>query len=189
MHKKSPSKSNRRNLIIGTLVAAALIVAIGVSIKQIFGSTSTIPSTTSSKPKQTSQAQGTSEKQNNSTSSSSDNTPSEKSSSATTNITLLTPTGSFVSNHRPSLSSTGSPSSEQSVCNTTPGATCEIRFTKGNDIKKLPTQSTDTNGSTYWNWDVKSAGFTTGTWSITAYATLNGKTLSAPDAIGMEVIQ
>ena len=99
-----------------------------------------------------------------------------------------TPHGTFVSNHHPSLSGASNvPSAVQSVCLTSPGATCTIEFTKDGQSKILSTQQTDSSGATSWNWDVNSAGLTTGSWKITITASLNGKTSSATDDINLEV--
>jgi hypothetical protein len=54
-------------------------------------------------------------------------------------------------------------------------------------IKTLPTQTADANGTVIWDWDVKQAGFDTGTWQITAVATLNGQTKTTNDPIKLEV--
>jgi cytoskeletal protein RodZ len=186
-YKKQTKKLNRKSILIGTLVVIVLCGAIFILAKQIFNSTTTIPSTTPSQSKQKQTETGTLDKQNNSSSGSSTDKSNDKTGPSTSTAVLLAPSGSFVSNHRPSMSSNGSPSSEQSVCNTTPGASCEIQFTKGTETKKLAAQTVDSNGSTYWNWDINSAGITEGQWQITAYATLNGKTLSATDAMALEV--
>lgn len=94
----------------------------------------------------------------------------------------IVPNGNFVSNH-------GSPAypagAETSACNTTPGASCYIEFVNGNDTKTLDSQITDSNGSTIWNWDASS--FPSGTWQITAVATLNGQTKTASDATSLVI--
>ncbi|HKU19074.1 MAG TPA: hypothetical protein VJP80_07465 [Candidatus Saccharimonadales bacterium] len=94
-----------------------------------------------------------------------------------------TPSGTFISNHTPSLSGSPYPSQEQSVCNTTPGASCQIVFTKDDLTRSLPTQTTNSDGSALWTWDVNAAGFTEGTWNATVTATLNGKTATATDTL------
>jgi hypothetical protein len=100
----------------------------------------------------------------------------------------ITPTGNFVSNHHPNLDGAPALSSVQSVCNTTAGAECFISFTNpAGIVKTLPVQKTDSNGATYWNWDVRQAGFTVGTWKIKITATLNGQTQSAEDVQSLEV--
>jgi hypothetical protein len=99
------------------------------------------------------------------------------------NLTLLEPTGNFISNHHPD-----SPASETSVCTTTPGASCTIVFTKGSVIKSLPSQTTDRGGSTYWNnWKLSDIGLTSGNWSVQSIATLNGQTKSAVDATALVI--
>jgi len=105
----------------------------------------------------------------------------------TSTATLLTPSGAFVSNHHPNLSGSPAPSAEQSVCNTTPGAICYIEFTQGSTTKRLPAQTADANGAVYWTWDVKTNGFSVGSWQVTAVASLNGQTKTANDSLNLEV--
>lgn len=106
----------------------------------------------------------------------------------TSGLTLQAPSGTFVSNHRPSLSgANGVPSSELSICTTTAGANCYLKFTKDGVVKTLPVQTTDGSGSTSWRWDVSTAGFTVGTWQVTAIATLGNQTKSTPDGFPFEV--
>lgn len=100
---------------------------------------------------------------------------------------LIIPSGTLVSNHRPSLAGSTSPSAEQSVCNTSPNTSCYIEFTLGDVVKKLPTQTTNGDGSTFWTWDVKQAGLSTGSWRITAVATSNGDTKTFSDSLALEV--
>jgi len=96
------------------------------------------------------------------------------------------PTGTFISDHRPNLSGQPNPSQENSVCVTTPGATCYIEFTQGNVVKKLDTQGTDSNGAAYWTWDVKEDGFSTGSWQVAVVATLNGRTATSTDVLEVQ---
>jgi hypothetical protein len=120
---------------------------------------------------------------------------SEKNSSSSGNSTtsptagaiLEAPSGTFVSNHHPNLSGSPAPSQEQSVCNTTPGATCYIKFTNGSIVKTLAVETIDANGAAYWSWDVNKAGFTAGDWQITAVASLNGQTKTASDSLTLQV--
>lgn len=95
---------------------------------------------------------------------------------------LKAPYGSFVSNHKPD---SGDP--EVSVCSTSPGATCYIEFTNGNNVKRLEPQTVSGEGSTYWSWNASLLG--QGTWKITATATLNGTTKSTTDQLTIEVRQ
>jgi cytoskeletal protein RodZ len=103
-----------------------------------------------------------------------------------TDATLLAPTASnFVSAHHVNMSTPIA-----SVCNTTPGVTCQIIFTNSSNgsIKKLSAQTTDRGGSAYWNnWTPASIGLTPGMWQIQAMATLGGQTKSANDATPLEV--
>jgi hypothetical protein len=107
--------------------------------------------------------------------------------SQTTSLPLHAPSGNFVSNHSPGQN--GSPTQESSVCNTTPGASCYIRFNKGSSTTALPTRKTDDGGTAYWQWDVKSAKLSAGDWTVTAVATLNGQTKSTMDPIPLHISQ
>ncbi len=102
-------------------------------------------------------------------------------------LPLVQPFGTFVSNHRPGQD--GSNNDEQSACNTTPGAKCYIQFTNlsSNVTTKLPAQTVGSDGSTIWSWNVSNAGLTSGSWRITAVASLNGQTKSATDTTNLEV--
>lgn len=106
---------------------------------------------------------------------------------STSNQTLVAPSGDFVSDHHPNLSGSPAPNSMTSVCNTTPGATCQITFTMGNTVKSLPTQTTDSGGTTYWNWTLQQIGLTQGTWTIKATSSLNSNSLSASDVMNLVV--
>ena len=103
------------------------------------------------------------------------------------NSPLLVPYGNFVSNHNPGQD--GAPTTETSVCITTPGASCYIKFTNGDGVvKTLAAGTVDSTGAVYWNnWDVKTAGFTNGTWQIEAVASLNDQTKSTKDDKPLQV--
>ncbi len=94
------------------------------------------------------------------------------------------PYGNFVSNHAPHLAD-----AEQSTCITSPGATCNISFSKDGITKSLGDKKTDSDGTAYWSWNVGSTGLSEGIWSITATATLNGKTQSTSDTLNLTVTQ
>lgn len=96
---------------------------------------------------------------------------------------LKTPSGTFVSNHSPSLSSS---SSEVSVCSTSVGATCEIQLTQGSLTQTLPAKLTDNEGSATWTWDIKTAGLKVGKWQITSIAKLGNNTLTATDSMDVQ---
>jgi hypothetical protein len=100
---------------------------------------------------------------------------------------LLTPSGTFVSNHRPNLGGLPAPNTITSVCTTTPGATCTITFTKDGTVKQLDPRTADSEGSVYWNWKLQDIGLTTGSWKIKAVATLNGGTKTAADSLDLTV--
>ena len=100
---------------------------------------------------------------------------------------LIAPSGDFISNHRPNLSGSPAPNIISSVCNTTPGASCVITFSKDSVTKSLPPQKTDVEGSTYWNWKLQEIGITEGTWRVQATATLYGDSKNAYDALELVV--
>ncbi len=94
------------------------------------------------------------------------------------------PTGNFVSDYQPSLNGY----TLTSVCVTTPGATCQISFTKGSVTKSLDAETADSGGSVYWQgWSLKDLGMSAGSWTIKATATLNGKTSSTTDSLTLNV--
>jgi len=103
------------------------------------------------------------------------------------NTILIDPTGDFVSNHHPNLSGSPAPNTEVSVCNTTPGASCKITFSKDGVTKALAIETTDSGGAAYWSWKLQDIGLATGSWSIQAVATLNGQTKTASDVMALEV--
>lgn len=102
-------------------------------------------------------------------------------------LPLSAPYGVFVSNHSPNLSGHPAPSSETSVCNTTPGAQCYIKFTNGTSSTKLPTKTTGSDGAAYWYWDVGKNNLSPGDWTIIVTATLNGHTKTTQDPIALSV--
>lgn len=173
---------NRRNLAILAVIFLVIIVVGSYryyqSKKRI--NTPVIPSKTTQNDK-AALPSSNSEKQQPSSTPTIINGGTNDSSS---NPNLVAPFGSFVSNHKPG---NGTPTAEESICNTTAGATCYIQFTKGGVTKKLAAQTVDNSGSTIWSWDVKQAGLTTGSWQITAIASLNGKTQQTTDSVMLEV--
>ena len=100
-------------------------------------------------------------------------------------LPLVQPYGSLVSNHFPGQH--GSDTKEQSVCNSTPGASCYIQFsnTATGKVTKLPSQTISNDGSTLWLWDA--ATLTSGKWQIKAFASLNGQTQSVTDSMVLEI--
>ena len=103
-------------------------------------------------------------------------------STASSTSELKSPYGSFVSNHHPAYGD-----QEESICGSTPGATCYIRFTDGSTVKKLTPETVGAEGSTAWAWDTKILG--SGSWKITAVASLNNQTKTTDDQITLEIPQ
>jgi hypothetical protein len=100
---------------------------------------------------------------------------------------LLAPAGDFVSNHEPNLDGSPAPNMLESVCVTTPGASCTISFERSGIIKTLPAQTTDAEGAAYWNWKLQDYGLTEGEWNITAKATLDDQTKTSQDSLKLNV--
>lgn len=124
------------------------------------------------------------------TSQSNSNTSSQSKTTATSSISApVAPFGNFVSNYTPNLSGSPSPNLIGSTCNTTPGATCVISFSQNNITKSLPPEVTNSNGASYWTWHLQDIGLTVGYWSITATATLNGKSASTGDTLKLYIQQ
>lgn len=102
--------------------------------------------------------------------------------------TLITPTGTFVSNHYPGQN--GTSTTEVSTCSTSPGAACYIKFTNVStgETTQLATQTVDVHGSTSWYWDInQDAHFSTGQWKVVAVATLGSQTKTATDTLNLTI--
>jgi len=113
------------------------------------------------------------------TSNSKDTGASASSSPSTSGNAPIKPYGDFISNHNPPQNGT----SEVSVCYTTPGATCTMTFTNGDQTKSLISQTTDSSGSTSWSWDASILGVNSGHWTVTVTANLNSQTSTASDTM------
>lgn len=175
-----------KRVLILVLLIVTLAVAVTLWIIRYRQKVTTIPATNTTTPTAKNSASGSSSPAPNSDKNPGVATAQNQNTSENTNGPAK-PYGSFVSNHRPSVSGTTAPSSMQSVCSGTPGAKCYISFTQGNETRKLPEQTIANDGSTIWDWDINSAGITTGTWEIKAVSTLNGKTETAGDTLKLEV--
>lgn len=106
----------------------------------------------------------------------------------TANHTLIAPFGNFVSNHFPGQN--GTSTSEASICNTSPGATCYIKFTNiaTGENTQLTAQTTDAQGYTSWYWDTsKDAHLYSGQWQVTAVAALGSQVKSAEDPLKLTI--
>ncbi len=189
MHKIVSNKNFRRALvalIVVLLVGGLLMAWHSHNVHRAQSKSGTIP--TSKKTKSTGGSGTKSQKATTgqaNTSPTADSTKLQGSTSATSAI-LEPPFGTFVSNHRPGQN--GSPTAEQSVCNTTPGATCDIQFTNASGItKSLGAEVADANCTTYWSWNINGGTLAPGSWHITAVVKLNGQTKTAADPTQLEV--
>jgi hypothetical protein len=97
---------------------------------------------------------------------------------------IITPTGNFVSAHH--ISHNDNPTM-QSSCQTTPNVPCRIIFTNGEAVRELASETTDPGGSAYWTWYPKDIGLTTGTWKVQATAGFASNSVTATDALNLEV--
>jgi hypothetical protein len=196
-----PKKSRKGKKAL--LIAAIIIVALGGTIAAL-ELTNTTHLFHAAKPvgnrTANSETKGETPQSNNTSQGQTNNTPASQPSSSDNKsptsdggasaTTLLVPSGDFVSNHHPNLGGSPAPNQITSVCNTTPGASCQIIFTKDGVTKSLPAQTTDKGGATYWNnWKLQDIGLTTGSWHIQAKATLANQTKTADDAMNLEVGQ
>jgi hypothetical protein len=194
----SPTSRSRKTISPLWYVVAAvfLILAVGVvleltNVTHVFHKS--LPITTASEETKgepgASAGSQTSTKKSNATTSDNQTQPGDQKSDGGGDSTasLLAPSGVFISNHHPGEN--GSPMSETSVCTTTPGATCQIAFTKDGVTKSLQTQTTDRGGSTYWNSWNPGELLTPGSWRVQATASLNGQSKSSTDAIELVVPQ
>lgn len=114
------------------------------------------------------------------------NSTNDTAAAPASNVQLIKPFGTLVSNHKPGQN--GSPLEEGSVCNTTPGASCSITFTKDGVTKSLPAKTADGAGAAYWSsWTPQSVGLTSGSWMVSAVATLGQQSASTQDTLALEI--
>ena len=176
------------------LICIILILAIGIAglfYYGVFSKKNTSNTSTYFQPKK----QTTSQPNKSTTTPSVSNPTSGQSSATAKNYSntqpvsgtqLETPFGQFVSDQNPSLSNS-SQQFEESICETTSGATCYIEFVKaGSSTITLPAQTTNSQGVTSWDWYLNKEGFTPGTWQITAVATLGSQTKSASESMTVQ---
>jgi len=116
-----------------------------------------------------------------------DNPVSGQALAPASDVQPATPSGQFVSNYTPNLDGNPLPNKENSICQTTPGVMCQIRFTMDSTVRTLPLQKTNANGTTSWDWRLQDIGLTRGTWKITAIAINGAKTASTNDAMQLVV--
>jgi hypothetical protein len=194
MPKKLKKTSHRRRTLLITSAIVAVIVGVCVLAWATNRSTKpakTIKTISSSNPEATSPISepSTSSTQTTNVTTTSPSPPvsvkNPVASASPSSGALVEPTGPFVSNHNYDGSS--QENAENSVCNTTPGATCVIEFTQGNTTWQLAPEVANSDGAAYWQWNVSSSGLTQGSWTITATATLNGSSITATDSNLMEI--
>jgi hypothetical protein len=188
----SAKTPNKKWWILGGIVAVILLICILelTDVTHFFHEKKAVSSTitkASSAPPSSSSSSDQADDSTATPSQTPSNPGSTKDTSPTAdpNAPLTAPYGTFVSNHRVSKESG---TSEDSVCLTTPGASCTITFTKDDAVKTLAAGTADSNGAVFWNkWDVKQAGLTNGSWTINATATLGGQSKSTKDSLTLEV--
>ncbi len=196
LKSNSPKKSKKlRNIIIAIIAVVVVIFILEITNTTHFfhkqKNPAVIPVTNTTQPTNTksdkstnaSTTQGTVNSTN--TSTSTKQTSSGSSTPSGSSQPLVAPYGSFVSNHVPGQD--GSTTAESSVCTTTPGASCYIQFTNTSSgaVTKLPSQVTDGSGSTSWSWNANI--LSSGSWQISAIATLNNKSITSTDSVKLEV--
>jgi hypothetical protein len=180
---KIPKKLNYKYILLGAVTV--LVVCLILLLTHHKAKVATIPSA-NPLDKNSQSSNSNSGSTNGSINNSSASGSSDKSTSGGESQPLaLSSAQTLVSNHHPGEN--GSPTTEQSACQTTPGATCYIEFTQAGLTRKLDAKIADSNGLGVWNWDTKDADFSSGQWKIIAVASLNGQTKSTSDPSPLEI--
>ncbi len=184
-------KNKKLWIIIGILILIGLaFLALHKNNKVSYTSSNNKSTTSGSTKNQTSSSTSTPTTTSNNSTSSNAKTSTTATTNTTSqqNITLISPTGSFVSNHNPSLSNSAL-STEQSTCNTNPGVSCNITFTNTstNNTISLGSKTTNSSGSAYWTWTLQGVGLTQGNWKITATSSYNQESKSVNDSLLLSV--
>jgi hypothetical protein len=172
-------KPNSRKYI--AVAAAALLIAAAMGLYAWHRSNINQPTIPSTNPLSDNPSSATSQS-NGADQSSPSSGASSSPSASQSGPPPLTPSGNFVSNHHPGGSA---PTSEASTCNTSPGAICYIKFTNGSAVRQLSSETANARGAAIWYWDIRDAGLSAGSWTVTAVATLNGQTRTANDAANL----
>lgn len=172
-------------------MASILVLLVLFLILELTNTTNLInkPTETQAVSSDKNQFSGNVENDNNLNSKPSSQSADKSSNSSQDSSILLAPSGAFVSNHKPNLDGKPAPNTMQSVCNTTPGATCSIIFTKDNISKSLIKKKADSNGNVYWDWSLQEIGLTEGTWTIEAKSSLSGTDKSTFDSLTLDISQ
>ena len=99
--------------------------------------------------------------------------------SSTAGSQLAAPTGQLLNLHSIFLSA--NPAME-SVCQTLPNSSCDIRLTNGATIKYVGAKNTGSNGFAIFDWTANGVGLFPGKWTVQAVVTQNSQTgVSASD--------
>ena len=98
-----------------------------------------------------------------------------------------TPSGLFLNTHVLSLGGTNAPSAGQSVCKTSPGATCEIRFSNDSGTHTLAAKVAGADGIAQWSWTPADVGLTVGHWTVDIVASRGAATVTANDPLGLQI--
>lgn len=185
---------NKKTATVAVLVIVLLVAAVGfLHIQSVrkdqksSGKISSVEGDNKQDQASTSSSGSNDKKDGQNSSANSTDQPDNQKSTPTAGVSalLIKPSGQFVSNHRPG--NEGLSTSEESVCNTTSGAYCNIIFTRNGVTKDLGAKKTDANGTAYWSWDIKGSTLGPGSWQVKAVATLNGKTETSVDVMALEV--
>lgn len=107
------------------------------------------------------------------------------SSSSKGSITPAKPSGQLLNKHNISLSSTVIESNPDmdSVCITSPNASCDLKLTgPDNSIKYVGVKNVGSSGAVDFMWNAKNIGLVAGKWKIEAIATIgDANSTSSPD--------
>jgi hypothetical protein len=120
---------------------------------------------------------------------SSDSTTKQQPPNGQSQASLVPPSGSFVSNHKPNLGNSPAPNTEESTCNVPQGATCNITFNLNGTSLSLGKQTAGASGVVAWQWSLQGLGLTVGDWKVAALATLGSQTATTSDPLTLEVAE
>lgn len=124
----------------------------------------------------------TNSKSSNSSTQTDNNNPKVPSQVETNTNTLVPPSGTFVN-----LYNADANTQMSSICNTTPGASCQIIFTKSSTTIALQAKTSDSSGAATWAWTPNQVGLTSGSWHIVATSRL-GSQVKTTDNGSLELV-
>ncbi|HLG90565.1 MAG TPA: hypothetical protein VI336_00135 [Candidatus Saccharimonadales bacterium] len=185
--KKKSSLLRKHKILIPTLAAVALLLFAGLELTNAVDFINTkqagAPDVTSSGSSQATNDKSLNEEASKPSPSPASNQETPKSTNSSNQYLKSPDQSTYVNNHEPSSRN----ELLYSTCVTSPGATCVIQFTKSGVTKPLQPGVADSYGSVYWTWRPSDIGLTTGSWTITAKATLNGQTKTSQDVIKLQI--